>query len=229
MSEQKSNNSNENDEKEQKTPAQEFPRIKWFVDSNPTCADCDCSDPKNLTWADTTHGILICIRCCGVHRSLGTHISTCRSIEIDKWTDELVNKLKKNSDVNSDYEYHVPKEYPKPRWDSDRKTRERYIKAKYGVNTKKNQPLFHKKYNIDNGPKLPVYDPNGTKDKKKYVKQDDIGKRGSIQTNGLLIIKVIKAEDVPEADPGVTVNNKCDPYVKGRFLYIYTYVYIFLL
>ena len=36
---------------------------------------------------------MLCINCSGVHRSMGTHISKVRSVELDKsiWTDSLVN------------------------------------------------------------------------------------------------------------------------------------------
>jgi stromal membrane-associated protein len=39
---------------------------------NRVCADCGASDPK---WASANIGVFICLKCCGVHRSLGTHIS----------------------------------------------------------------------------------------------------------------------------------------------------------
>jgi Arf-GAP/coiled-coil/ANK repeat/PH domain-containing protein len=50
---------------------------------SPRCADCGSLDP---TWASMNLGILICIECSGIHRSLGTHISKVRSLTLDKWT-----------------------------------------------------------------------------------------------------------------------------------------------
>ncbi|RHN42752.1 putative Arf GTPase activating protein [Medicago truncatula] len=39
---------------------------------NRFCADCSAPDPK---WASANIGVFVCLKCCGVHRSLGTHIS----------------------------------------------------------------------------------------------------------------------------------------------------------
>ncbi len=41
-------------------------------------------------WASINLGILICLECSGVHRSLGTHISKVRSLTLDKWDPELL-------------------------------------------------------------------------------------------------------------------------------------------
>jgi len=42
------------------------------------------------TWASINIGIFICLRCSGIHRSLGTHISKVRSVKLDTWTEEQV-------------------------------------------------------------------------------------------------------------------------------------------
>lgn len=54
----------------------------WTADGNTRCADCGQKDPE---WAVLNLGILICVRCSGIHRSLGVHISKVRSLELDKW------------------------------------------------------------------------------------------------------------------------------------------------
>ncbi|WVQ98149.1 hypothetical protein IAU59_005271 [Kwoniella sp. CBS 9459] len=61
---------------------------------NAKCADCG-KGMKSSRWAtislrDTPMVLFICIRCCGVHRSLGTHISKPRSVDLDIWTPEMI-------------------------------------------------------------------------------------------------------------------------------------------
>ncbi|KAG0331282.1 hypothetical protein BG004_001738 [Podila humilis] len=48
--------------------------------SNSFCAECGA---KNPDWCAINLGILICIECSGIHRSLGTHISKVRSFTLD--------------------------------------------------------------------------------------------------------------------------------------------------
>nr|CAG8517187.1 12620_t:CDS:2 [Entrophospora candida] len=61
---------------------------------NKNCADCKRKDPR---WASWNLGIFVCINCSGVHRSMGTHISRVKSVDLDNWTPEQVeqNYIKK--------------------------------------------------------------------------------------------------------------------------------------
>ncbi|CDR35879.1 hypothetical protein NBRC10512_005379 [Rhodotorula toruloides] len=74
---------------------------------NNLCADCRAPEPK---WASWNLGITLCIRCSGVHRSLGTHISKVRSIELDDWSDEQLAPLTEIGNVRSNefYEAKLP-------------------------------------------------------------------------------------------------------------------------
>jgi len=60
--------------------------------SNRKCADCKRNDPR---WASWNLGIFICIRCSGVHRSMGTHISKVKSVDLDTWTPDQIENMKK--------------------------------------------------------------------------------------------------------------------------------------
>ena len=41
-------------------------------------------------WASWNLGIFLCIRCAGIHRNLGVHISKVKSVNLDSWTSEQV-------------------------------------------------------------------------------------------------------------------------------------------
>lgn len=41
-------------------------------EENKYCADCEAKQPR---WASWNLGVFLCIRCAGLHRNLGVHIS----------------------------------------------------------------------------------------------------------------------------------------------------------
>ena len=57
--------------------------------ANKVCADCAAPDPS---WGVCNLGIMVCIECSGVHRSMGILVSKVRSLELDRsiWTDSLI-------------------------------------------------------------------------------------------------------------------------------------------
>ena len=63
-------------------------------EENTFCADCKRKKPS---WASTTFGVFICIKCSGktkynqgFHRELGTHITKVKSVNLDKWKPEEI-------------------------------------------------------------------------------------------------------------------------------------------
>lgn len=50
----------------------------------------NCLGPR---WASWNIGVFLCIRCAGIHRNLGVHISKVKSVNLDSWTPEQVVSL----------------------------------------------------------------------------------------------------------------------------------------
>ncbi|EED82874.1 predicted protein [Postia placenta Mad-698-R] len=73
---------------------------------NKVCADCKRNDPR---WASWNIGVFLCIRCSGIHRSMGTHISKVKSVDLDVWTPEQMASIQKwgNRLANLYWEAHL--------------------------------------------------------------------------------------------------------------------------
>ncbi|KAE8698181.1 Calcium-dependent ARF-type GTPase activating protein family isoform 2 [Hibiscus syriacus] len=98
---------------------------------NSVCADCGSPDPK---WVSLSLGVFVCIKCSGVHRSLGMHISKVLSVKLDEWTDGQVNSLVNlggNNVVNNKYEAFLPDSLSKPGSESSIEERSDFIRRKY--------------------------------------------------------------------------------------------------
>lgn len=98
---------------------------------NEQCCDCGQAEPR---WASINLGILLCIECSGIHRSLGVHCSKVRSLTLDSWEPELLKLMCElgNSVINHIYEgSYQEKGVKKPLPSSSRQEKEAWIKAKY--------------------------------------------------------------------------------------------------
>ncbi|CCE62275.1 hypothetical protein TPHA_0C01190 [Tetrapisispora phaffii CBS 4417] len=82
---------------------------------NSTCADCKTQ--THPRWASWSLGVFICIKCAGFHRSLGTHISKVKSVDLDTWKEEniiMLIKFKNNDMANKYYESKLLNENNEP-------------------------------------------------------------------------------------------------------------------
>lgn len=98
---------------------------------NRVCADCGSPDPK---WVSLNHGVFICIKCSGIHRSLGVHISKVLSVNLDEWPDDQIASLivkGGNTAVNMRYEAFLPVEVKRPKPDALLEERFDFIRRKY--------------------------------------------------------------------------------------------------
>lgn len=98
---------------------------------NEVCADCCQSDPR---WASINLGVLLCIECSGIHRSLGVHCSKVRSVTLDSWEAELLRMMCElgNNVINRIYEATCREQgLQKPSPSSSRQEKEAWIRAKY--------------------------------------------------------------------------------------------------
>ncbi|KAK7865378.1 hypothetical protein R5R35_001866 [Gryllus longicercus] len=96
-------------------------------EDNKYCVDCDAKGPR---WASWNLGIFLCIRCAGIHRNLGVHISKVKSVNLDTWTPEQVVSLQQmgNSRARAVYEANLPDNFRRPQTDS---SLEAFVRAKY--------------------------------------------------------------------------------------------------
>ncbi|XP_044744525.1 stromal membrane-associated protein 1 isoform X2 [Coccinella septempunctata] len=96
-------------------------------EDNKYCVDCDSKGPR---WASWNIGVFLCIRCAGIHRNLGVHISRVKSVNLDTWTPEQVVSLQQmgNSRARAVYEANLPDDFRRPQNDSNL---ESFIRAKY--------------------------------------------------------------------------------------------------
>ncbi|KAF1805820.1 hypothetical protein FB192DRAFT_1067567 [Mucor lusitanicus] len=97
---------------------------------NEHCADCGSKNPR---WASYSLGVFLCIRCAGIHRKMGTHISKVKSITMDQWTSEQIEMMRTsggNIAVNSKVNPN-PGNNPRPLAQDDEHAMERYIRAKW--------------------------------------------------------------------------------------------------
>ncbi|KAJ2455632.1 Gtpase activating protein [Coemansia sp. RSA 2336] len=116
-------------DKEKKRLADKHRKILTELSKQPdnsTCADCGATGAR---WASWNLGVFLCIRCGGLHRHLGTHITKIKSISLDNWTTEQIEHFRNigNKRANAFFNPH-PDRHPPPRSDRDV---ERFIRDKY--------------------------------------------------------------------------------------------------
>lgn len=113
-------------------PSKLLQTIRDADKGNSWCADCGSS--SKVEWVSINLGIVLCIECSGIHRSLGTHISKIRSLTLDihSFSNDIVEILLQigNRVSNMVWEAKLDQSL-KPTANSTREQRLRFINAKY--------------------------------------------------------------------------------------------------
>lgn len=108
---------------------------------NRTCADCKTS--QHPRWASWSLGCFICIRCSGIHRGMGTHISKVKSVDLDTWKDDEVENMIRwgNEKSNQFWEAKLPARYIPDLSKIDNFIRTKYDMKKWAASTTIPDPL----------------------------------------------------------------------------------------
>lgn len=186
---------------------------------NRFCADCGAPDPK---WASANIGVFICLKCCGVHRSLGTHISRVLSVTLDEWSDEDIDAMVEvggNAAANAIYEAFIPEGVSKPGPDASHDDRRRFIRSKYELQEFLKPSLRITSTPSTKGPQEETRSPLQESFSKKLMNsfrssnstKKTENSEGMVEFIGVLKIKVVKGtnlaiRDMMTSDPYVVLN-----------------------
>ncbi|XP_044027062.1 stromal membrane-associated protein 2 isoform X2 [Siniperca chuatsi] len=169
------------------------------LEENKFCADCESKGPR---WASWNLGIFICIRCAGIHRNLGVHISKVKSVNLDQWTQEQVQCVQEmgNAKAKRLYEAFLPECFQRPETDQSAEIfiRDKYDRKKY-MDKVIDIQMLRKEKSCDNIPKEPVVF------EKMKLKKDISPKTDSQSVTDLLGL------DAPAPSPAVSNGGGCVP------------------
>jgi len=154
------------------------------VRGNHLCADCTTSAPNcppRPAWASTNIGTLICIRCAGVHRKLGSHVSKVLSIKIDNWSMAQLELMEArgNERVNAELEAWLAPGVKPDLSECTPEYHEGYIRAKYELGS----------FRVGGDGRIPTV--SGANSELQH---------GMTEFSGLLIVKLIRCSHLPNMD-----------------------------
>ncbi|KAJ5232598.1 hypothetical protein N7468_005554 [Penicillium chermesinum] len=113
-------------------PAKLLQTVRDADEGNKWCADCGST--SKVEWVSINLGIILCIECSGIHRSLGTHISKIRSLTLDihSFSNDIVEILLQIGNRVSNMVWEATLDQSlKPGPMSTREQRLKFITSKY--------------------------------------------------------------------------------------------------
>ncbi|CAK46423.1 uncharacterized protein An13g00210 [Aspergillus niger] len=116
----------------EENPSKLLQTIRDADQGNNWCADCGST--SKVEWVSINLGIVLCIECSGIHRSLGTHISKIRSLTLDvnSFSNDIVEILLQIGNRVSNMIWEATLDQAqKPVAASTREQRLKFITAKY--------------------------------------------------------------------------------------------------
>ncbi|MBA0748589.1 hypothetical protein Gogos_002581, partial [Gossypium gossypioides] len=152
-------------------------------------------------------GVFICLKCCDVHRSLGTHISKVLSVTLDEWSNEQIDAMSEvggNSTANAIYEAYIPEGFSKPGPNAGIEERKRFIRSKYEL-----QEFMKSSLRISTGKSSPSFKSIfSSKFMDSFRIKPKDGEDGKVEFIGLLKVTVVKGTNLAIRDMMTS-----DPYV----------------
>eukprot|EP00794_Sanderia_malayensis_P004589 gene4589-5192_t len=120
-------------------------------EANRYCADCEAKGPR---WASWNLGVFLCIRCAGIHRNLGVHISRVKSVNLDSWTTAQIESIQQwgNKRAKQLYECYLPTDFLSAMETLIRNKYERKLYARKGGDPPQNKAKEKEAYNQQSKP-----------------------------------------------------------------------------
>ncbi|XP_060515769.1 stromal membrane-associated protein 1 [Cylas formicarius] len=171
-------------------------------EDNKYCVDCDSKGPR---WASWNIGVFLCIRCAGIHRNLGVHISKVKSVNLDAWTPEQVVSLQQmgNSRARAVYEANLPDNFRRPQSDLNL---ESFIRAKYE----------HKKYIAREWVQPPLPKVNWEKEIEEEMEKQKRKKKTMLEKKPLANVEVPQLPKPTNPSPKPARSISSTPEVKEK-------------
>ncbi|CAI4219936.1 unnamed protein product [Parascedosporium putredinis] len=180
------------------------------LEPNKICADCKTH--KHPRWASWNLGIFVCIRCSGIHRGMGTHISRVKSVDLDSWTDEQLQSMLNwgNARANKYWEAklttrHVP---------SDSKV-ESFIRTKYELKRWVMDGPIPDPSTLDDGDDIPLslVKEKQTIEHKESIRKASIGQSSKPGPASTPVADLIGGDPIPQrasttSPPAPRISNK---------------------